>query len=135
MSLNEKQYLAIEWILEGRQIALIAKNLGVARQTVYNWLNSEEFKSELDTLRLDIQNSTKEHVRNKINLYVDELEELALNKETSVKVRADVLKYMINRVWGNTTTKVEVSENDTDDEEKIDLDALTEELKSLKKDE
>lgn len=135
MSLNEKQYLAIEWILEGKQIALIAKNLGVARQTVYNWLDNEEFKSELDTLRLDIQNSTKEHVKNKINLYVDELEHLALDRSTSSKVRADVLKYMVNRVWGNTTTKVEVTENDSDNDEEIDLDELTKELKSIKEDE
>lgn len=135
MKLGEKQYLAIQWILEGRQVSQIAKNLGIARATMYYWLNDEDFKSELNTLKQEIQDSTKEHVMNKIKLYVDELEELALNKETSSKVRADVLKYMVNRVWGNTTTKVEVTENDSDNDEEIDLDELTKQLKSIKEDE
>lgn len=130
MKLGDKQYLAIKYILEGRQIASIAKEIGISRATIYNWLDDEEFKNELDMLRQEIQSSTKEHVMNKIKLYVDELEELALNKDTSSKVRADLLKYLVNRVWGNTTTKAEVTvteeENDND---MLDIEKFKKELK------
>lgn len=130
MILGEKQYLAIKWILEGKQITDIAKSLNVARQTIYNWLDDEDFKTEVDTLRQEIQTSSKEHVMNKIKLYVDELEELALSKDTSPKVRADLLKYLVNRVWGNTTTKVEVNDNNTNNIDNVDLDDLAEEFRN-----
>ena len=129
MILGDKQYLAIKWILEGRQMTDIAKDIGISRSTLYNWLDDDEFKNELDTLRQDIQTSTKEHVMNKIKLYVDELEELALNKETSPKVRADLLKYMVNRVWGNTTTKVEVENSNENKNDNVNLDDLVESFK------
>ena len=130
MKLGDKQYLAIKYILEGRQIVSIAKEIGVARATVYNWLDDEDFKNELDMLRQEIQSSTKEHVMNKIKLYIDELEDLALNKNTSSKVRADLLKYLVNRVWGNTTTKAEVTVTDDEGENDIlDMEKFKSELK------
>lgn len=128
MQLGKRQYLAIQYILEGKQITDIAKALGVARQTIYNWLDDEEFKTEVDTLRQEIQTSSKEHVMNGIKLYIDEIEELALNKETSPKVRADLLKYLVNRVWGNTTTKVEVNDNNTNNTDNVNLDELVKEF-------
>lgn len=130
MILGDKQYLAIKWILEGKQISTIAKELNVARQTIYNWLDDEDFKTEVDTLRQEIQTSTKEHVMNKIKLYVDEIEELALSKDTSPKVKADLLKYLVNRVWGNTTTKVEINDNNTDNTINVNLDDLAEEFRN-----
>ena len=130
MKLGDKQYLAIKYILEGRQMTDIANTLKISRSTLYNWLNDDEFSTELDTLRQEIQTSTKELVMNKIKLYVDELEELALNKETSSKVRADLLKYLINRVWGNTTTKVEVNKNSKENTDDVDLDDLVRTFKN-----
>lgn len=130
MQLGDREYLAIKYILEGKQITDIANHLGVARQTIYNWLKDEDFIIELDTLRRDIQTSTKEQVMNKINIYVDELEALALDKTTSPKVRADLLKYLVNRVWGNTTTKVEVNSSNENKDDNIDLDTLVDEFKN-----
>ncbi|MGL4571646.1 MAG: IS630 transposase-related protein [Clostridium sp.] len=129
MQLGKKQYLAIQYILEGKQITDIAKALGVARQTIYNWLDDEEFKTEVDTLRREIQTSAKNYVENNIRLYIDEIEGLALNKETSSKVKADLLKYLVDRVLGKTTTKVEVNDNNTNNTDNVSLDELVKEFK------
>ncbi|MBM7836430.1 helix-turn-helix domain-containing protein [Clostridium sardiniense] len=128
MQLGKKQYLAIQYILEGKQITDIAKALGVARQTIYNWLDDEEFKTEVDTLRREIQTSAKNYVENNIKLYIDEIEGLALNKETSSKVKADLLKYLVDRVLGKTTTKVEVNDNNTNNTDNVNLDELVKEF-------
>lgn len=135
MALSDKQYFIIEGIMKGKRISSIAKETGIPRSNIYYWLKSnEEFKSELDTLRKEVQTSTKEHIENRVRIYIDELEELALNKETSSKVRIDGLKYLINRVLGNTTTKVEVTGDDKEKEKEVDLDELTEQLKAMQED-
>ena len=132
--LEKRQYLAIEKLMEGMPVTEIAKVVGVHRSTIYNWLENEEFKKELDTLRLEIQTSTKEHVFNNIRLYIDELQSLALDKTTSQKVRVDALKYLVNRVWGNTTTKAEVTVNKETGEKEINLKELSKELEELEGD-
>jgi len=49
--LNQKQLQAIALLLEGERPRDIAKQIKVARSTVYSWLNQEKFRTKLEELK------------------------------------------------------------------------------------
>ena len=51
MLLNQKHLDAIEELIKGESISNIAKKLKVSRASLYNWLDDEGFKLELDKRR------------------------------------------------------------------------------------
>lgn len=55
MSLSEKQLIAIEKLVMGSNHQEAANAAGVARSTVYRWLNDSEFKRGLDSARESIK--------------------------------------------------------------------------------
>lgn len=114
MIINDKHILCMQKLLEGKTISEIAKSLKVSRQSIYNWLEDKEFIIEMDRLRQQTINQAENKLNGKVATYLDELEALALDSGTSEKVRADVLKYLVNRTLGNTTAKTEVTVKDDD---------------------
>lgn len=131
MMLEDKHYKAMKYLMEGKKVTDIANLCNVSRVTIYNWMNDKEFAKELDKLKLEVQSSAKEYINNKIKCYVDEIEELALDKDVSSKVRADLLKYLVNRVWGNTTVKTELSVNSSEEETEFNINEF---MKNIQKD-
>ncbi len=131
MRLEQKHYDAIKMYMVGHKATDIAKKCGVNRSTFYNWLNDKDFSKEMDRIRTEVQTSTKNYVESNIKLYIDEIERLALDEDTSTKVRADLLKYLVNRVWGNTTVKTEVSVNSSEEESEFNINEF---MKNIQKD-
>lgn len=114
MIINDKHILCMQKLLEGQNISQIAKSLKVSRQSIYNWLEDKEFITEMDRLRQQTINQAENKLNGKVATYLDELEALALDSGISEKVRADILKYLVNRTLGNTTAKTEVTVKDDD---------------------
>lgn len=114
MILNDKHILCMQKLLEGQNISQIAKSLKVSRQSIYNWLEDKEFIIEMDRIRQQTISQAENKLNGKVELYLDKLEALALDSGTSEKVRADILKYLVNRTLGNTTAKTEVTVKDDD---------------------
>lgn len=128
MIINDKHILCIEKLLEGKTISEIAKSKLASRQTIYNWLEDKDFKSEMDRLRQQTITQAENKLNGKVELYLDKLEVLALDEDTSEKVRADVLKYLINRTLGNTTVKTETVDNTKNEEEEFNIEDFKLEL-------
>ena len=130
MIINDKHILCMQKLLEGKTISEIAKSKIASRQTIYNWLEDKDFITEMDKLRQQTINQAENKLNGKVSLYLDKLEALALDEDTSEKVRADVLKYLVNRTLGNTTVKTElaVKEGEAVEDETINMEEFKLEL-------
>lgn len=121
--LDERKEKAITLLLQGEQVINIHKIVGVARSTIYDWLQDTEFKNELDTRRQEIKTRGNNMILNKLDSCVDELLKIALTGR-SEKVRSDTAQYLVDRVLGKATTKIE--QTTTEPEKKVTKDMLEE---------
>ncbi|SKA99393.1 Helix-turn-helix of insertion element transposase [Caloramator quimbayensis] len=126
--LDERKEKAITLILSGEAITDVAKLVGVYRSTIYNWLEDEEFKAELDRRRQEIVKQGNALILAELKTYVMELRKMAV-KGKSERNRLDALQYLIDRVLGKTTTKVE--QIVTEDKDKVNDDILENEFKEV----
>lgn len=106
--LDENKEKAITYLLKGEAITDVAKLVGVNRGTIYNWLDDEEFKAELDRRRQEIVSKGNAILLAELNSSVERIKKIAV-KSKSEKVKLDANTYLIDRVLGRTTTKVETN--------------------------
>ena len=128
MQLGEKQYRAMELIIQGETISDIAKMLKVSRGTIYNWLDDENFKADLNKQRQEIKNASKERINACIGIYISELHKIATTSQ-SEKARIEASTYLLNRVLGTPTrVQQDITEEDTKENNNIDIDSVLEEI-------
>ena len=134
MSLTDKQNETIDLLMLGNlSKGQIAKSVGIAEKTVYNWLNNnEEFKAELQK-RTDVFNNTRmTDGKNKLATYLDmainNIVEMA-NDKSNTKCY-DANRYIIDRNLGNTTTKIEQTNDNSNGNSKDikDIDSMLQEI-------
>lgn len=120
----------ITMLLRGENITNISKQLQVSRQAIYDWLGNPEFAKELDRRRQEIKTAGNNMILNQLHGCIDELIKIAYKGE-SEKVRSDTAQYLINRVLGTPTNKVQQSTTESKDEtsESLVLDAIKKEKK------
>ena len=107
-------------IAAGERIAEIARVIGVSRQSIYNWLDNEEFKAELDKTLQRIKSEGEQRILSDLNTYIDNIKYLA-TKARSEKTRLDANTYLTDRVLGKTTSKLEIKEDNKQKEENINI--------------
>lgn len=129
MAITDKQREFVDIYITGEKLTVIAKKLGVTRQSCYNWLNNDEVKNEIDKCLAEIKTQAGKKMGSKLDVYIDELEHIAF-KGKSEKVRAGALQYLVDRVLGKTTTKLETS-NDISNDDTVDLEKQIEELNNV----
>ena len=128
MQLGEKQYRAMELIIQGETISDIAKMLKVIRGTIYNWLDDENFKADLNKQRQEIKNASKERINACIGIYISELHKIATTSQ-SEKARIEASTYLLNRVLGTPTrVQQDITEEETKENNNIDIDSVLEEI-------
>lgn len=127
--LNEKQVEVLQLHVEGENITNISKITGVTRQSIYNWMKDEEFKEELDKALDKAKSDANYKVTTKLPNYIDELSRLALTAK-SEKIRSDTLMYLVDRVLGKSTTKIEnIGDNNLKKDNKSDRELSWDDLK------
>lgn len=126
--LDERQIRAVEAKSKGFTITDVAKEAGVSRNTVYEWIKLEEFKAELSKLEQDFLSSTKQAVISYGPKVVAELKKLATESK-SEKVRLDALSKLLDKTMSNAT-KIEVTDG-RDDKDNVPVDVLDQELKEF----
>src|SRR4051812_42229004 len=133
MSLNEKQNEAIDLLILGNlSKEEVANAIGAGRRTVYNWISSnEEFKAEWQRRARSFDDARVVDAKNKLSVYLDaaisNIVAMATDKDNTKCYEAN--KYLIDRVLGNTTTKIEQSNIDTTGNKDIkDIDSMLNEL-------
>lgn len=120
--LDEIKEKAITYLIKGEGVTDVAKLIGKSRQTIYDWLDNDEFKAELDRRRQEIITKGNAILLAELNSSVERIKKIAV-KSTSEKVRLDANTYLIDRVLGRTTTKVETNATNNDTN-KVDKDML-----------
>lgn len=113
MALDERKQKAIGNIIKGENYSDVAKLSGVSRQALYNWLDDEEFKAELNRQIQELKTHGEQKMTARLDTYVTEIEKLALTSH-SEKVKADCLQYLVNRILGTPAAKQADTVNDSD---------------------
>ncbi|CAB1255392.1 Helix-turn-helix domain-containing protein [Clostridiaceae bacterium BL-3] len=128
--LNEKQEKMISMIIQGETIAAIARSVNVTRSTIYSWLNKDNIKAELNRRRQDIVNEGNNYILKDVKSYIDKIKELAKDKSDKRTCLA-ANQYLLNRVYGNTTSVAEIYSDD--DSDNVDENELAEQLARFKR--
>lgn len=124
MKKNDERYeRVIDLYLEGMTIVDISKITGVSRPTIYKLLEDEEYKSVINKRLQDLRNAGQNRLQNKLITYVGELEKLAMTTDNE-NTKKDCLFYLINRILGTPTSKIEQTveektQNNTEDIETL----------------
>ena len=128
MQIGEKHLKAIEYIIQGYTISDVAKMVKVHRSSLYNWLDDDGFKAELNRQRQEIKDGAKERINANIGIYIDELHKIATTSQ-SEKARIEASTYLLNRVLGTPTrVQQDITEDNNKDTDNVDIDNVLEEI-------
>ena len=117
-TLTEKQLKAIDLLIKGETISDVAKIVGVSRQSVSFWKNSDEaFKAELNKCVQDLKSQVNARILDNMTPLMDKLIKIAL-KSNSDKTSLDAIIYALNRVCGTPTNKTQDVTEDQDKDNK-----------------
>ena len=124
----------MELIIQGETISDIAKMMKVSRGTIYNWLDDENFKADLNKQRQEIKDASKERINANIGMYIGELHKIATTSQ-SEKARIEASVYLLNRVLGTPTrVQQDITEDTNKEDNSINIDDIVQgiELKEAK---
>lgn len=124
--LNNKQLKAIDMLMDGVNKTAIADKIKVNRTTLYNWLENEEFKLELDRRKQEISKHALSDLKGSTKDLLKAVEKLAYTAENE-GIRLQALNSLLDRTLGKATTKQEIELSSNKDVENIDLDTLLDE--------
>ena len=117
-TLTEKQVRAIDLIIKGETLSDVARLVGVSRQTVSFWKNSDElFKAELEKSIQGLKSQVNARILDNMTPLMDKLIKIAL-KSNSDKTSLDAIIYALNRVCGTPTNKTQDITEDQDKDNK-----------------
>lgn len=131
MALNDNQMKAIQYTLRGMSNAEIGELLGVDRSTVWRWSQTKEWMSTFNDMQQEIKTQGENKILNELDVYIEELKNMALTSESD-KTKLDALTYLIDRVMGKATTKVQDISDDKDKDNKINTEQMNEEFKKFR---
>ncbi|MED1443041.1 phBC6A51 family helix-turn-helix protein [Aeribacillus composti] len=120
--LTQQQIVAAQLLASGElEKKEIAKQIGISRQTLYNWINKDEnFKAEVDRLRLELKSFGEELIAGKLVEAVKGYWDL-IESTNNARVKAEGYRYFIDRNLGKPTSKLDIEagmkENDQVDED------------------
>jgi hypothetical protein len=130
--INEKQSMAIDLLIEGIHNKIdIAKSCGKSRTWLYDSvINNDECKAEMNNRLQEIKNDGLCRIKSNLGSYINNIIMIA-NSAESDKIKLDANEYLINRVMGGITTKVEDVSNKKDNDN-IDTNKLQNEFDKFK---
>lgn len=107
--IDDKKILALELIADGELSKTdVAKKVGIARQTLYEWLGNDEFIAKLDERLQSRKKFVEKMFDGKLEFVVDKLYELATD-DSNKRVQAQVLQYLADRSLGRIPAKHELT--------------------------
>ena len=111
----------------------IAKMVGVSERSLYRWLNDEEFKAELqkqaEVFEKQVIKESQTLLRGQLSTSIKGIVEIANDNSNKEETRLKAYQYLVDRVLGNTTTKIEQEVNEKKDAAKVDIEST---LKAIK---
>ena len=138
--LTEQQRECIDQLCIGtKTIEEIAKDIGCRRETISRWKNgNEEFKAELNKRSHDFENGLIDEaqtlLKRKLGIAIDNILTIANDSTVKEETRLKANQYLVDRVLGNTTTKIEQSNADNNNNKTIqDIDSMLQEIDNKEK--
>lgn len=111
--LTQEQSDMIVMIINGETITDVADRLNRSRQTIYDWLNKDYVKVELDKRRRELTHQGNSIILKDLTTYINNIKALA-NDDSDKRVALAANQYLINRVYGSPTAIVDINNNDAD---------------------
>ncbi len=132
--LTQQQLLACQLLAQGGvERTEIAKECGVSRATLYNWLKKPEFNAEVDRRIQEFKDFGEMLITSKLHSAVDKYWGLASTSRND-NARGKALEYFIDRALGKPVDKTELTvntETKTNEIEPVVLDMEQEEFLKL----
>lgn len=129
--LTREQNDMITYIINGESITDIAKILNVNRKTIYNWLNKDYVKAELDKRRQELTRQGNAIILKDLATYIRNIQALA-NDSSDKRTALAANQYLINRIYGNPKDQIDIGQ-DNDDNKSEDVETLSIKLKKFRK--
>ncbi|WP_330615189.1 helix-turn-helix domain-containing protein [Romboutsia sp. 1001285H_161024_C4] len=129
--LTREQNDMITYIINGESITDIAKILNVNRKTIYNWLNKDYVKVELDKRRQELTRQGNAIILKDLATYIRNIQALA-NDPSDKRTALAANQYLINRIYGNPKDQIDVGQ-DNDDNKSEDVNILSIKLSKYRK--
>jgi IS30 family transposase len=113
MTANKKRlethhYEAIRLLLEGLTPDKVAQHLGKGRRTIYDWLQREDFKTELEFYRRQIFEAAIANCINKTNDAINNLDTISKDPEVSPSVRVNASSKLLDVALRNRDKDLEL---------------------------
>ncbi len=135
--IDKQKSEAINYLVEGLKTREeIAKIIGVGERTLYRWLKDTEFKAECqkraELFENDLLRESQSLLKHKLGNAIDNIVEIANNPKIKEETRLKANQYLVDRVLGNTTTKIEQNtDTSTGNNKSVDIDDM---INSIKED-
>lgn len=121
--LDDRKILVIQHLAEGEKTRTdIAKLVGISRQTLYDWLDDDEFKAELDSRLQQRKVLLEKIIDSKLTDMTEQLANLIYTTKND-RVKAQSIQYWLDRGLGKATSKHEIT-TDVTNNTNIDDDLL-----------
>lgn len=117
--------------LSGENISDIAKEIGVSRQSIYNWSQEPDCIARMEELTEEIKREGNNKITGRLNIYIQELHTLATTSKDA-RTRASVTMYLLDRVLGKIKTTTEIV---GEEKETVDVDILDQEMDLVEQEE
>lgn len=125
---DETKRMCIEYLVSGMEITKIAEIIGKSRQTIYDWLKQDSFKAALDERIQENKVQAEKIVNSKLPEALNKIW-LMICESQSDKVKADLLKYWVDRQLGKPSSQVGLDIDDKRDKDAgVDDDILSDVL-------
>lgn len=111
--IDETKRMCIEYLAVGMPITEISKKIGKSRVAIYDWLKQDEFVAKLNERLQENKAQAEKVVNSKLPEALNMMWGL-IQKSQSDKVKADLLKYWVDRQLGKPTSHTEITENGGD---------------------
>ncbi|MBZ1008638.1 helix-turn-helix domain-containing protein, partial [Clostridioides difficile] len=89
-----------------------ARIIGVNRKTIYNWMNKEHVRKEMDRRKQELTNQGNLMILKDLDSYINNIKELASDKSDK-RVMLAANQYLINRIYGTPTSTVIQAEDNS----------------------
>jgi transposase-like protein len=126
--LDERQVKAIESKVIGGNISDMARKSGVTRNTIYKWIELEEFKAEVSRCQQEFISSTIQIITAYAPKNAQALIDLA-DSTTNKKIELDARLALLNKTMPNTT-KISIDDG-RDAKDNVPVDVLDQELQEF----
>lgn len=125
--LDERKTKLVEMRVKGLSKAEIAREIGVSRPTIYDWLKDTEVIEQIKELKKDIKDALHNRLIYNAPKYIDEIEKVGFTSpDTRSKLSA--LTYLTDKATDKAAIRIE---NVKEDEDNITDDVLSKAIASI----